>query len=143
MTRAMTLIETLLVLVLIGLVASLTASAWSTAPAASRLREAESSVLDLDARARLLARRVGPVILELDHRSHQVVLRDTDSAYASIVVSRGIDAGLKDASGRELEQLGFDARGRTSDYELQLTSQAGSRRTRVSGLTGWAEASEP
>lgn len=136
----LTLIETLAVVVLLGITAATTLTHLSGATDSARLREAGAIVRDADARARLLAQSEGPLFLELDADRGAVSVRDPGGR---VLLARELPARVRveavDENSQPIEQIVIDARGRSGDYTIVAT--LGDRRDawRVAGLTGWIE----
>ncbi|MBK7406247.1 MAG: type II secretion system protein [Phycisphaerales bacterium] len=137
--RAFTLVECLAVVALMALAVATLAVGIAPATGESRLREARSMVLDLDARARVLSGGGEPVVLAVAGGSVRVRV-GTDPAP---VLERGLPASVEAAllapeSRGVLPEVCIDSRGRGADYVLSL--RLGGRRTEtlVAGLTGYA-----
>ena len=148
--RGFTLIELLTVIVLLSLAAGLGAGYLSTATDSANQRAVLASVLDLDARARLLARRSGPVrlvLMEKPDAQTVVLVREEEAAHqagwlnegdpiARITIPRPIRLELRDERGRVLEAVSIDGRGQSANYQIALRGPAGEAEHRVLGLTG-------
>lgn len=147
--RSFTLIELLAVIVLLSLAAGIGAGHLSNATESANQRAVLASVLDLDARARLLARRSGPVCLvlteELDTQTAMLTggaetdfpgWRDDQAPIARVTISPPLQLELLHESGQVLENIDFDALGRSIDYRIVLSSPTGQSEHRVLGLTG-------
>ncbi|MEO1006939.1 MAG: prepilin-type N-terminal cleavage/methylation domain-containing protein [Planctomycetota bacterium] len=144
MVRGVTLIETLLVIALLGLLAGFATVGLSGAGERSRVLEARSAVFELDGRARQLASRENGARLV---RSDGVLTLHAGNNDRNAVSYRRMPAPLDvrvrpQSGGSPLDEVVFDSRGRCPDYEFEVVRARDAsivERWRVSGLTGWAE----
>ena len=141
--RALTLVECLAVVALLAVAVATIAAGLSPSVAGARLREVRSIVLDLDARARVLTTRSGPVVLRVSEGRASVHLGDVPLFVRHL--SRPVEAVLTDpGTGTPLDAVRIDTRGRSPDYALLLRSDDRHTLTLVSGLTGYAfEGADP
>ena len=137
---AFTLVELLGVIVIVSLAMSVVSVRLGAGSDHARLGEAAARWRDLDARARLLARGEGPVLMLIDERAGSITLRRAGSGehLAGFLLPRGVVARVE-----AREPITFDRLGRSPDYVAVLTSEAGERRWRVFGLTGWTTEEAP
>lgn len=140
--RAMTLVETLVVVALLGLAAVLGAVGLAGASARARVEEAERTLEIAHQTARALATAGCPSTLLTRERGCVVEVRRTGDS--SVAWERSLPAGLHatlgSLDGRASGGLEFDTCGRCEDYQRAiLRDQTTLRRDRVSGVTGWSE----
>lgn len=130
-SRSFTLLEVLLVAVLLGLLASLTLRGLLTSAASPT--HSLRRIAALDAEARLVARRSGPVSLWIasDDQSEMTVLtlesgtrRHRIELKAAVIIAEG------------LSQITYDRHGQSVDYTVSIGSSP--RALRIAGLTGWS-----
>jgi len=128
------LIEVLSVIVILSLVAGLATVGLAATTDSARLRETQVRWRDLDAHARLMARREGPVLMSVDEEPRLVRLhvRASGEPVALLALPRGIAGRIE----RDDARVVFDTLGRSPDYAIVVTSEAGTRRWQVAGLTG-------
>lgn len=143
MGRGMTLIETLVVLVLLGMLAGVGAVALAGTNTQASVIDAYTDVLDLDGKARSAALRGESLLLRMHEQRIELVQPTSQETIASRSVNANLTVQWFDAAGFEpVSMLRFDGRGQTQDFQLAIgvvgdpTSQ---RRWIVSGLTGWPE----
>lgn len=134
--RGFTLLETIAVVVLLGLAVTTLAMSLAGPAEAARLRSAESVFLDLDRRARHAALRRGPVLLSVRDGSLEIAPGSGDS---TVLATRPVPAGVKIELVGGRSELRVDALGRTEDYRARLTTERSEIVVRVDGLTGWHE----
>lgn len=143
MARGLTLIETLVVLVLLGMLAGVAAVGLAGASDRARLMDARASMVDLDSKARSASLAGETVCLLVDDRVAKLTTRSDDTMLASRTIASNIEARLLDADGIVLlKDIRFDSRGHTNDYRLVLNmknQRESGRAWSVSGLTGWSE----
>lgn len=133
-----TLLELLAVSALLALVASAISLGVSSSTRASQFAAASASLQDVDARARLLARSEGAVLLRIEEGGRRVgvVKAESRERLAEVALPIGMTAWLGSA-GASGERL-FDCSGRTEDYRVELRGLEGETSAwRVSGATGW------
>jgi prepilin-type N-terminal cleavage/methylation domain-containing protein len=140
MTRAtrqhgLTLIELLAVIAILSLVAGVATVGLASSGAAASLHAAESGWKELDARARLLARAEGAMVMSIDDDARVVRLHVAATGERVGVVPLGaLEAALETAGADDAVR--FDGLGRSVDYHARLTGAERGRRWRVAGLTG-------
>lgn len=134
--RGLTLVEMLAVIVIVSLVAGVAAVGLAASSETAQLQAIGAEWRDLDGRARLFARSLGPVVMTM-HGEGTVVrldVRETGELLSEIalpaVVSGRIDTDMSDDS------IVFDRLGRSVDYEVTLQGAERVIRWRVCGLTG-------
>ena len=133
---AFTLIEVLAVIVIISMVAGVAAFGLAAASDSARLRAAAAQWRDLDARARLFSRSLGPVVMSLDNQSNAVTLHSVESNERLTAV------GLPDGVWGRLrvdppaQSIVFDRLGRSVDYDVEVRTAQRVIHWRVFGLTG-------
>ncbi len=133
---AFTLIELLAVIVIVSLVAGIATVGLASASQSAQLHAAAADWRDLDGRARLFGRSLGPVVMSLNLERTAVMLNVTDSKelLSEVTLPEGTSGQLQTRTPNKT--ISFDRLGRSVDYEVQL--QVGERviRWRVYGLTG-------
>ncbi|MEM1185655.1 MAG: hypothetical protein AAGI53_11740 [Planctomycetota bacterium] len=138
MTRALTLIETLAAILLLGMAFALLAPGLAPVSEDAKLDAFIARFVDLDRRARLLARRGD--IIEIRNTSlpsPAVSLRLNDEAVAMIELPPEYRVELV-ADSDALDVVLFDRQGRSIDYQIRCRNGVSARRYAVSGLTGFA-----
>lgn len=131
-TRSFTLLETLAVLVLLGLVAGwgLAAIDRSESP-----RLAADRIAATDARARLLARTDGPQVLVLEGTRAQ--LGPLDDAARSRLFELGASLRVR-SNGQTVDRIVYDGLAQSVDFAVYAEGDEAAI-LRVHGLTGWTE----
>lgn len=138
-----TVLELLAVLSLVSLVMVLGAARLGVASDEARFSLAVSDLCDLDARARLLSRTGGAVLLSMASEKNRVTLtRARDGAVLDVralregAVLRLSAVTYAGGAGGELSSLFYDCAGRSADVRVELTQ--GERRVALllCGLTG-------
>lgn len=143
MARGVTLIETLVVLVLLGMLAGVGAVALVGTGVRASVMDAYASVLDIDGKARSVALNGGHVIVRV--HEHRIELQEVDriETLATRTVNPSLSLHFFDEAGFErISTLRFDSRGHTDDYQLSIRPKGkpGSHgHWAISGLTGWSE----
>lgn len=136
--RGLTLLETLAAVALLALAASALAVSLGGATDAERLAALRAELLDLDARARLLARSAGGAVLSLEDDGAR--LRVAAPAVAEPALRRALPRPwtlrLERRAGEAEGAVAYDARGRCPDYAFIIATPAGEHRIPVAGLTG-------
>lgn len=135
--RALTLIEALAVVVLIGIVTAAVGVGLGQRSADAELRSFAARCNELDARARLLAPTIGKGVLrlEVDAERGIVMVRHEREPILVLEVPHGVRLALLVG---EIEHtfVVIDRAGRSPDYELRLGVADQSHRWRIHGLTG-------
>ncbi len=133
----------LAVIVIVSLVAGIATVGLAASSENARLLAAAAQWRDLDARARLYSRTLGPVVMCLDTEREEVTLHLSESGellshllLPQNVTSRLIAEGATDT-------ISFDRLGRSVDYEVQLRSSGRVKAWKVQGLTGLIQEDEP
>lgn len=143
MDRGMTLIETLVVLVLLGMLAGVGAVALAGTSTQANVMDAYTDVLDLDGKARSAALSGETVQLRLHEQRIELIQPTSQETIASRSVNANVTVQWFDAAGFEpVSMLRFDGRGQTQDFQLTISvvgDPTSQRRWIVSGLTGWSE----
>ncbi|MBI4881780.1 MAG: prepilin-type N-terminal cleavage/methylation domain-containing protein [Planctomycetes bacterium] len=134
-----TVIELLAVVSLLSLAMVLGATRLGRATDEARFSRALADVLELDARARLLARSGGAVSLQVgDDRARLVLSRARGGALlGSTTLPRDVTVRLTDpATGKMLAEVRFDRAGRSPDYDVEVALEERRVRRSVAGLSG-------
>ena len=134
---AFTLIELLAVIVVASLVAGVATVALAASGESARLHGAAAQWRDLDARARLLGRSLGPVMMSVDRGVVRLHALATNELISSVALPGGI---ALDTSAAPIE---FDRLGRSIDYRVDLHTANRAIRWRICGLTGYVTEAEP
>ena len=138
---AFTLIETLAVVTLIGLAAVVLTPMLLGATDSSRIDDAMRRVLDLDARARLIAQRELGATFVIEDGVCSIVTDGVtgETRFSSWRHGSVTQIELRDEDGKQLERITYDASGRTLDFRVSVAWGSLSRVVDVAGLTGWIE----
>lgn len=138
-----TLLELLGVLAILGLVAATLAPSLASATGRSAGFRLRAAILEMDARARILARRLGPIELALVEGELALTARRTGASLQALRLGPG--ASLQLAGPDAKPRVEYDELGRSADFTFRLADEAGAERVwRVAGLTGWnVEVLEP
>jgi prepilin-type N-terminal cleavage/methylation domain-containing protein len=129
-----TLIELTAVIVLLGLVAVMSAPRLAGSDDAAQLGKAVSLCRWMESLARMEAQRGRLILLEVE--SGAIVCRDarTGEERTRRECPRGVSLQLEAAD--SIDTIVFDARGMTADHQFRIQGSAGLRLLRVNGLTG-------
>ena len=142
MRRAITLIETLVAVALLGLTASILAVALGSAGDTAQVTAAISIIRDLDERARTLSQSAGPATLRTQHSRIWIEAPDADGldAIAAERWTRPTTAiKLSGLDGAALDAIEFNRLGRSPDYRVDIAGAERMLALRICGLTGWIE----
>lgn len=141
---AFTLVETLMVVAIMGMMASLLVMTIAGSRDSASIRTLAHEIVEADAFARSLARRGVEVVLTETPpvgaaRSTGVWL--VSGADQSIVREVGMPLGDADLalSGGD---VAYDARGRSRDFVIEIGITGQLYEVRVAGVTGWSEVAE-
>ncbi len=143
MVRGMTLIETLVVLVLLGMLAGVGAVALAGTSTQASIMDAYTDVLDLDGKARSTALNGESVLIRLHDHRIELLNTKSEETLASRSVKPALHLWWFDETGLDgISTLHFDSRGHTRDFQLVIGQDGDSatrKRWSISGLTGWPE----
>lgn len=137
MRRAVTLIETLAVVVILGLAASVALVSFAGVEHAGALRRATGLVRDFDARVRIVARAERAVELRVDGEGTTLVAvdpLDPETSLLKVELPDGVTA-LLEWSPIDAAPM-IDRRGRSADYRVVLRRADATSELLVHGLTG-------
>lgn len=139
--HAFTLIETLAVVALIGLAAVVMTPMLVGATDATRLDDALRRFLDLDARARLLARQESGVEIHLQSGSIGLSVGGERDAEIISIWQHGERITIEAVSveGDPIERVSYDRVGRSQDLDVSVIVGDTRRSVWIAGLTGWVE----
>jgi type II secretory pathway pseudopilin PulG len=142
--HAFTLIETLAVVMLIGLAAIVMTPMLAGATDSTRLNDAVRRFLDLDTRARLLAHQESGLMLRIEDEACVVVVdaeSDVQESTPIVQWAHGTQIQLKieTADGRTVDSIMYDRGGRSVDFDVVITAGELRSSLSVAGLTGWVE----
>lgn len=144
---AFTLIEVLAVVTIVALATAALTIGLGAADANARLRALTADLIDLDARARLLARTDGTCELRFPRdeaeREVALVLVSHEDAFSTVVLPMSARAEARTLDGDPLEAVRFDRSGRTPDYSITVSMGDLTAAWTVAGLTGWIEREIP
>ncbi len=134
MRQAYTLIELLAVAAILAVVAAIGIPALARAMRRDPLAEALSLVQGFDRETRSIARH-GPVLVECagNALTRQRVASDPE---ARLVLDESIMISWSSTDGSPLRRFAVDARGRSEDVVVRLTSGSRELTAEVAGLTG-------
>ena len=140
---AFTLIELLAVIVIVSLVAGVATMGLAATSDAARLHAAAAQWRDLDAKARLFSRSLGPVEISLGDDGEEIQLHrlQSEELLSKLSLPPGM-TGRIHAPGAP-PSIVVDRLGRSIDYEVELRSQERVVAWQVCGLTGLITEAEP
>ena len=141
---AFTLVEMLVVLVLMGMIAATIAPNLAGTTRRTQTDKFIADLIDLDAKARVLAGRHQVCYFEIENTKNQITLSVIDEQvepvqtieipeFATIVFDQNTDQGQMVKT--------FNRLGHTSDYGYTITVDETTIRIAFNGLTGWHEVS--
>ncbi|HMN96846.1 MAG TPA: hypothetical protein PKC43_10210 [Phycisphaerales bacterium] len=138
-TRGLTIIELLLATMVLSVAVALAAASAARSTGGDPVRRAAALARDLDARARLLARHEGELMILVESAHRRVVARDRHgSLLLTIDLPDSIECELRSVAGDA--GLLLDSRGQSMDAVLRLVGVDRSLSLRVLGLSGqWIE----
>lgn len=133
---AFTLIETLAVIVIVSLVTGIATVGLAAASDSARLRGAAAHWRDLDARARLFSRSLGPIVMSVDNQRNAVTLHSVGSneRLTAVLLPDGVWGRV--GANPPTESIVFDRLGRSVDYDVEVRTAQRVIQWRVWGLTG-------
>lgn len=144
--RAYTLVELLAVVALLALGVTMLTPMLVGAGASSRLDSAAIGIINLDARARLIAQGHGGARLEMDGDGG-IALEEgpvdpsrpapADNPKPTWLAPTGLGVSIRSDTGERIGTIVYDAAGRSRDYEVILDEPPARRVIRIAGLTGW------
>lgn len=146
--RGLTLIELLAVVVILSMVAGVATVGLAGTSDAAQMQAAVAGWKDLDARARITARSLGPVTLAIDAEGTRLVVRASGGGggggserLAEYQFPRGA-TGHMEGEG-PIDRIEFDRQGRSIDYEVAVALADRVERFSVRGLTGAVMEAKP
>jgi hypothetical protein len=137
----MTLAEVLCVVVLLSLVAAATWRGVGGRTSAASAERGRAGMLEVDRRARLLARRGEPLALTLSVNGWSTVAEVRAVGSSEVVLRVTLPARI--ALAGNAPDVGYDAAGRSQDWAGASVCEGVVCRWRVAGLTGWVRLLEP
>lgn len=142
--HAFTLIETLAVVMLIGLAAIVMTTMLAGSTESTRLDDAVRRFLDLDSRARLLAHQESDVVLKIQDNACVIVVDDETSQQDPDPVmewSHGaqVQVKIESADAGPIDSIAYDRSGRSADFDVVVFAGDLRREFSIAGLTGWVE----
>ncbi len=141
--RGLTLIEVLAVIVIVSLVAGVATMGLASSTHSARVRAAAAQWRDLDARARLFGRTLGPVVMTLnaDRTDVRIHVRGSDELLTEVALPVGVTGRI--LAEPEPDAIVFDRLGHSVDYDVQLSAGDRIVAWHVYGLTGLIKEGEP
>ena len=133
---SLTLIEVLAVIVIVSLVAGVATMGLASTTDSARLRAAAAQWRDLDGRARLFGRTLGPVVMSLNADRNEVRLHVSESGELLTKVVLPTDVTGRIVTPSSTHGIAFDRLGHSLDYELELNGGNRIVGWQVYGLTG-------
>jgi len=133
-----TLVEILVVLVLFALIAGAIAPNLSGASKRSQTDKLIANLIELDARARVLAGRHRACYITFDEAQNQLQLTVIDDA-AEIVQTFDIPHFAEFEFANDSQAVVFDLFGQTNAYRYRVAVDQISIQIDFNGLTGWHE----
>ena len=147
--NAFTLIETLAVIALLGIVGAVFAAALARPAESARFDTVASALLDLDGRARRAALSEGPIVLRVDRDDQAIVVvrasdAPDDTPLMAVTYPSGIEIALSPHNGIEDEgtPIHINAAGRSVDYRIVIRTDRTTIVWDIAGLTGWVSEHE-
>lgn len=140
---ALTLIELLAVIVILSLVAGTAIVSLAAAGDSARLHSAVAQWRDLDSRARMLGRSVGPTAMTVDKERNEVSLRAISSNELLAMLALPQDVTGEIGGSSPVDAIEFDRFGRSADYYVELRSSDRAVQWQVCGLTGYVVEGRP
>jgi prepilin-type N-terminal cleavage/methylation domain-containing protein len=140
--RGMTLLEVLAVLVILGMATAVLATHFAVPTEHAKHDATIAAILDLDARARLVARSDGgaSIAMEADRPLIHCTARD-GSLISEVAADPDLELRLQTEP--PVPKIRFDAAGRSATYRIEWKDGARARRIDICGETGWAEERTP
>ncbi|MFU8828755.1 MAG: type II secretion system protein [Phycisphaerales bacterium] len=139
--RAFTVIELLAVVVILGLTAAVAGISLSGRSASAQLMEARSSLVSLDAAARIRANQSHTIQLLIDPEQSSLALVDQCCAgkeFARRHLSTQITIEAWDSHTQApLRAIRYNARGHSTDYVVRISRENATTHIMFAGLTGW------
>lgn len=141
--RALTLIELLAVIVIASMVAGVATIGLAATSDTARLRAAAAHWRDLDARARVFSRSLGPVEMAVDEDGREVQLYLVRSGELLSAMSLPEPMQGRIRAPGDPRSILFDSHGRTIDYQVDLRADDRVVTWHVCGLTGLTREAQP
>lgn len=137
--NALTLIELLAVILLLGLVAGSAIVNLGSMDGSARMEETAHQIRQLDRAARQLARTEGAAIIA--RRNKALVLQQprTGESARQFTAADGIEIQLHGTDEQLLDAIAYDASGRSADLRIAITNGEWTRSFIIHGLTGAVE----
>lgn len=140
--RGLTLIELLATVAIVALVAGIGVAALGSASQEADERGLLNALQDLERRARLVAKTIGPAALQLDEEERvlRVVVVEGQEQFGEVQVAEAFDIAIETPDGDLFQAIGWGRDGRCVNHDI-VVSRDGAElvRLRVSGLTGHVE----
>jgi len=141
---AMTLIETLAVIVILSMVTGALGLSLTGNNRSAQARAAMARWRDLDAQARIAAQVEGAVQLKFDEDGRGIALRAVRNGevLGTLRWPDGFEGSMATVDDQTASLIEFDSRGRSVDYammlrDLEYEGDGNAFTARVCGLTGW------
>ena len=142
--RGFTLVEMLVVLVLMGMIAASIVPNLAGATRRTQTDKFIADLIDLDAKARVLAGRHQVCYFEVEETKNQITLSVFDEQVElvqTIEIPEFATVMLDQNTGQDRMVKTFDRLGQASDYGYTITVEKTTIRIVFNGLTGWHEVS--
>ncbi len=142
---AFTLTEVLAAVTIVAIATAALTVGLGAADSNARLRSLTADLIDLDARARLLAKTDRVCELRLPPETEpEVVLAlvRQDGRFSTVQLPQGARVQATTLDDQPLEVIRFNRSGRTLDYRVTVTLEELTSEWTVAGLTGWVERQE-
>lgn len=136
--RAFTLIETLAVVVLLGIIASVATVSLAGASDQAGLQQTIAAVREADVRARLVARSGAATSLGMPASRDSIVLAASGGDRREFQAGNELRVHMLDSQGEPLQLVHVDTRGRSVDYAVLIQGPSHTATVTFAGLTGWS-----
>jgi type II secretory pathway pseudopilin PulG len=138
-----TLVELLAVIVMISMVAGIATVGLAASSESARLHAAAAAWRDLDARARLFGRTLGPVVMTLsaDRNDVRLHVQGSGELLSEVTFAGGVTGRI--LAEPAVDSVAIDRLGRSVDYDVELRSGDRIMTWRVLGTTGLLKEREP
>lgn len=139
--RSFTLIELLAVIVLLGLISGVGLVSLGSADGMARRHQFDAALQALDREARLRARIEGGTLLLIDEDDQDamvvrlVATNSGEELKRLTLTPQSIE--YRDPGGELLEEIRFDAVGRSVDFVVTRRDGDEARQWQVAGVSGW------
>tara|TARA_R110002072_G_C7977582_1_gene535731 strand:+ start:9140 stop:9598 length:459 start_codon:yes stop_codon:yes gene_type:complete len=133
-----TLVELLVVMLLLGLMAAMTAPNLFATSQRAKQEKLVAELIDLDTRARVLSGRHDMCLIRFSENQSQIQLVVVNEDLMVIQRVQIPDYATAEFN-RAIDTIEFDRLGRSKDYGYQILFDELSIKVRFNGLSGWHE----